>query len=102
MRPAGEIRQALRAAVPNQAPGVTGASYLDMAQRLAGMAGLNPAAPAELRLVRQTVKNMVQAGELVKVGRTKRLGLYAAVAAHQARSGWDATALQAAWWGRAA
>lgn len=121
MRPAGEVRQALRDAAPvlpqDAAEPTMGSSYLDLAHQLAGRGLLSVDAPAELRLVRQTVKNMVQAGELRRVGSAKQrgtrkaLGLYAAPCT-ASTGGWDAcattrgdaglAALQSAWWGHVA
>lgn len=110
MRPAGELRQALRNAAPpmpaDRGLPVTGASYLGLAEALAQRGMLSMQAPSEVQLVHRTVKNMVQAGELRKVGdarvagKRRKLGLYAATA-----GGWDAgastrsdgSALQAAW-----
>lgn len=37
-------------------------------------AGVNPAAPAEVRLVRRTVERMVQAGELARCGAERDAG----------------------------
>ena len=110
MRPAGELRQALRSAAPLLSRGLRpaqGASYLGLAESLARQGMLSLAAPGEVRLVHRTVKNMVQAGELQRVGevrvagKRRKLGLYAATTAQ----GWDAgaataspgAALQAAW-----
>ena len=115
MRPVGEIRQALRSAAPlapQDGSPVEGASYLGLAEKLAHLGKLSMAAPSEVRLVKQTVKNMVQAGELRRVGEQavpglrKKLGLYAA-----AQGGWGARAtarndrgfgLQRAWLGAGA
>ena len=117
MRPAGEVRQALRDAAPvlpgDASAPTLGSSYLDLAKQLAGRGLLSVDAPAELRLVRQTVKNMVQAGELCRVGSAKQRGTRKALGLYAAPSGgWDAcattrgdaglAALQSAWWGRAA
>lgn len=62
MRPAGEIRQALRACFPAQGQGV--ATWHDALRALASLGVVNPAAPSEARLVRRTVENMRAAGEL--------------------------------------
>lgn len=71
MRPAGEIRQALRDAV-RELHGVQGsASLLDLAPRVPR---LNPAAPSEMELVRRTLVNMADAGELQRVGKHKPPG----------------------------
>jgi hypothetical protein len=120
MRPAGGLRQALRDLAPALEPAqaghaVQGASYLELAHRLHQLAptlALNPAAPAELRLVKQTVKNMVQAGELQRVGSAHRKGARKALGLYAATSRWSAAALggggcggdalAAAWWGRLA
>lgn len=111
MRPAGELRLALRSAAPPlslDGQPVAGASYLALAATLAQRGMLSLQAPSELQLVHRTVKNMVQAGELRRVGdarvvgKRRKLGLYAATAGQ----GWDAgavtrsdrgAALQAAW-----
>lgn len=108
MRPAGELRLALRSAAPAMSAGspVTGASYLDLAAALAQRGMLSLQAPSEVELVHRTMKNMVQAAELRRVGevrvpgKRRKLGLYAAT-----QGGWDSgastrsdgSALQAAW-----
>lgn len=72
MRPAGEIRQALRECFPSEGQGV--ATWHDALQALGQRRLVNPAAPGERRLVRQTVENMVQAGELRRAAPTRRPG----------------------------
>ncbi len=62
MRPAGEIRAALREAFPPAGQGH--ATWRDALAVLAQRKLVDPAAPSECRLVRQTVKNMRAAGEL--------------------------------------
>ena len=67
MRPSGEIRAALRAAWPEPGAAATWREAIPLA-------GVNPRAPSEVRLVRQTVCNMVRAGELEPCGREKLAG----------------------------
>lgn len=62
MRPAGEIRAALREAIPLAGHGH--ATWRDALAMLAQRKLVNPAAPSECRLVRRTVENMRAAGEL--------------------------------------
>lgn len=62
MRPAGEIRQALRACFPEAGQGM--ATWRDALDALARQRLVNPAAPGERRLVQRTVENMRRAGEL--------------------------------------
>ncbi len=64
MRPAGEIREALRGCFPERGQGV--ATWYDALNALGARQLVNPAAPGERKLVRKTVENMVQAGELQK------------------------------------
>lgn len=65
-RPAGEIRSALRSAF----------SELGHAtwREVLPACPVNAASPAEALLVRRTVENMVQAGELVRAGAAKAAG----------------------------
>ena len=67
-------------------------------------AGINPASPSEVMLVRRTVQNMVQARELVKVGQLKPpgsrvyLALYAPAAhAEPERPGGELQAAMSGW-----
>ncbi len=111
MRPAGEVRQALRAWCP--VPGAPG-TWRDAAAWLARERGA-ALAPAELRLVRRTLENMVRAGELAPVaervcvpGVRRRLQAYVWVLEQPAAAGRGADApgapgaLLAAWFGLAA
>lgn len=66
MRPAGEIRTALRAAFAERGH-ATWAEVLPACP-------VNAQSPAEVRLVRRTVENMVRAGELVPAGTSKPAG----------------------------
>lgn len=66
MRPRGSIRKAVAdhmAAAAGQ-----GASWRDMAERLAACGLIDTRAPSELALVRKAVENMKQAGEIEPVG----------------------------------
>ena len=65
MRPAGEIRQALLAAW------VEGPATW---RAMLPATGVDPCSPAEVRLVRHTVENMVRAGELEPCGKEKAAG----------------------------
>jgi len=86
MRPAGSIRAALREVVQ---PG-TLMTWREMAQKLNERHVVNVQAPSELRLVQETVKNMVKAGELnpedeIRVDGSKRpMTRYARAAASNA------------------
>lgn len=66
MRPPGEIREALRSAFAVR-------GHATWAEVLPAVP-VNLAAPSEVRLVRRTVENMVQAGELVRSGASKCAG----------------------------
>lgn len=70
MRPRSSIRQAALQCVPQPAPGeaTDGVTWRDVAAALAQRSLLNPAAPAELRLVKRALWNARQAGELARVG----------------------------------
>lgn len=67
MRPAGEIRQALRAAFAER-------EHATWREVLGAVPGVNGASPAERALVRRTVVNMVHCGELVRCGAAKVAG----------------------------
>lgn len=67
MRPPGEIRAALRTAFGDLQP----CGWRDV---LPAVPMVNVRSPAEVLLVRRTVENMVQAEELVPVGKQKRAG----------------------------
>jgi hypothetical protein len=66
MRPQGEIRTALRSAFAERGP----STWAEVLPALP----VNVAAPSEVRMVRRTVENMVQAGELVRAGHHKVAG----------------------------
>lgn len=66
MRPAGEIREALRAAFA-EAGHSTWRDVLPACH-------VDTSAPSEVLMVRRTVENMVRAGELVKVGNDRQAG----------------------------
>lgn len=66
MRPAGEIREALRAAFAEHGHATW--------REVLPACPVNAASPAEVMLVRRTVKNMVQAGELLDVGTSRQAG----------------------------
>jgi hypothetical protein len=111
MRPRGEIRQALRDAAPvldeEARAAAVGVTYLDLACALAGKGVLSLEAPAEVRMVRNTVKNMAKAAELVRTGSARvpgcnrALGLYAVPTAADRERASVGASLQAVW-GRAA
>lgn len=65
MRPAGDIRLALRDCFPLQGEGAATWHHALAALGLRKL--VNPAAPGERKLVRRTVENMLQAAELVPV-----------------------------------
>lgn len=65
MRPVGEIRVALPGCFPMVGEGR--ATWHAALEALGLRKLVNPAAPGERKLVRRTVENMVQAGELVPV-----------------------------------
>jgi hypothetical protein len=80
MRPRGEIREALEQTLGRlvgergllvDGTAMDGVPWRDAAEHIAG---INPASPADLRLVGHTVENMVRTGELVRVGSFKRAG----------------------------
>lgn len=66
MRPAGEIRAALRSAFAERGHATW--------REVLPACPVNVAAPAEVMLVRRTVENMVQARELVNVGTSREAG----------------------------
>lgn len=66
MRPAGEIRAALRAAFAERGH-ATWAEVLPACP-------VDSRSPSEVLLVRRTVENMVRSGELVKAGASKPAG----------------------------
>jgi hypothetical protein len=66
MRPAGEIRDALRRHGCFPPPEAGSATWRDALAELGRLKIVNPQAPSERKLVRQAVENMVQAGEIQK------------------------------------
>lgn len=72
-RPRGEVRKALAEWARRWAEDgkLGGASIAELA---AAVPGMSAKAPADMRLVRQTVAAMLRAGELVVVGRLSRPG----------------------------
>lgn len=66
MRPAGEIRSALRAAFAERGHATW--------REVLPACPVNVASPAEVMLVRRTVENMVRAHELVAVGNSREAG----------------------------
>lgn len=66
MRPAGEIREALRSAFAER----SSATWREVLPSCP----VNLASPAEVMLVRRTVENMVRAGELEQAGKSKAEG----------------------------
>ena len=109
MRPAGEIRAALRGWSPEAQP----VTWRDALAYLACVGLVSASAPAEVRLVRQTVENMARSSELLEAGYVRAPGsrrpmagyLLPSAAQQQAdrseRAG-EAAELLACWWGRAA
>lgn len=83
MRPRSEVRQALAAAVVDLGRPAT---WRDLVPHVPG---INPASPAEVRLVRKTVENMAAAGELQLVDRVRVPGASKPMNAYRPRtSGW--------------
>lgn len=66
MRPAGEIREALRSAFAERGHATW--------REVLPACPVNPASPSGVLLVRRTVENMVRAGELVDVGTSRQAG----------------------------
>lgn len=66
MRPAGEIRAALRSAFAERGHATW--------REVLPACPVDVASPAEVMLVRRTVENMVQARELVNVGTSRQAG----------------------------
>lgn len=87
MRPPGEIREALRQVLPALA-GESGAlTWRDLVPHVPGV---NPASPADVRLVKKTVENMAQAGELERTGQVRVNGACRPMVTYRPRSagGW--------------
>jgi hypothetical protein len=107
MRPRAAIRIALVSAAEQIAPMPLGpgATWRDLGEQLQRQGLVNLSAPSEARLVRRTVVNMVQAGELARVGDRPVAGSRRPMAAYarRPRSGWMSGAsgseLAAAWSG---
>lgn len=86
MRPRGEIRMLLRAGFAERGA-CTWREMLPCAQ-------VDTRSPAEVRLVRKTVENMVAAGELVKVGVSREAGARVWQAMYEAAPPPDAPAAE--------
>ncbi|MEY8688340.1 MAG: hypothetical protein AB9M53_00490 [Leptothrix sp. (in: b-proteobacteria)] len=71
-RPQSPITLVVREAV--QARGAQPTTWLHVAHDLAGRGVINASAPSELQLVRRTMKNMAQRGELLPAARVPTAG----------------------------
>lgn len=91
MRPRGEVREAVVAAMSalgeQQA---LPATWRDLLPHVAAhVPGLSPASPADVRMVRKTVENMAFAGEIERQGSKKVQGVARPMTAYKPRSkGW--------------
>nr|WP_316642867.1 hypothetical protein [uncultured Roseateles sp.] len=93
MRPAGAIRQALAACIPVACvpmPKLGAMTWRDAAQALQGQGLVNTQAPGEARLVKKTMENMVQAGQLQRVGSVTVPGSRRQMAAYARPGPWVA------------
>lgn len=72
MRPRGEVREAIARAAQSLAEQGTPPTWRELVGHVKGM---SPASPADVRLVRKTVENMAQAGELVRAGERRVQGV---------------------------
>lgn len=86
MRPRSEVREAIAAAAQSIAEAGRSVTWRDL---VPCVPGINPASPAEVRLVRRTVENMARSGELERVGRVPVPGSAKPMTGYKPRSsGW--------------
>lgn len=89
MRPAGEIRQALRGCFP--AAGQGAVTWRQALEQLGQLGLVHPAAPGEQRLVQHTVENMRRAGELQPMAPVRVTGSRRPMMGYAVASAVDAT-----------
>lgn len=102
MRPAGEVRSALRAAFAVATRDGQAVEWAALLPDLAAI-GIDARSRAEVALVRRTVERMVQAGELQRVGSVQHVGsravraTYTYTSASAARGGSDLARVVNVW-----
>lgn len=82
MRPRGEVREAVAGALQSIATASDGVTWRDL---LPCVPGINPACPAEVRLVRKAVENMAAAGEIERIGHRRVPGSAKPMTAYRPR-----------------